>query len=66
MLPTRGIKGSHRSKPCRKATVELTEVSFTNSTDEVANYHRGKGWTVRNCVKSKLRDCDRKQLLYGD
>ena len=66
MLPTRGIKGSHRSKPCRKAAVELTEVSSTHSTDEVANHHRGKRWTVRDCVKSKLIDCDRKQLLYGD
>lgn len=47
-----------RSNPCRKAAVELTEVSFTHSTDEVANHHRGKGWTVRGCVKSKLIDCD--------
>lgn len=53
-----GIKGSHSSKLCRKAAVELTEVSFTHSTDEVANHHRGKGWTVRGCVKSKLKDCD--------
>lgn len=53
-----GIKGSHRSKLCRKAAVELTEVSFTHSTDEVANNRRGKGWTVMGCVKSKLIDCD--------
>lgn len=68
MLPTRGIKKkvSHRSNPCRKAAVELTEVSFTHSTDKVANHHRGKGWTVRDCVKSKLIDCVWKQLLYGD
>ena len=59
-------KVSHRSNPCRKAAVELTEVSFTHSTDEVANHHRGKGWTVRDCVKSKLIDCVWKQLLYGD
>ena len=59
MLPTRGIKKKvpHRSNPCRKAAVELTEVSFTHSTDEVANHHRGKEWTVRDCVKSKLIDC---------
>lgn len=54
-----GIKGSHRSKLCRKAAVELTEVSFTHSTDEVANHHRGKGVDgKRGCVKSKLIDCD--------
>ena len=64
--PDKRKKGSHRSKPCRKAVVGLTEFCFTHSTDEVANHHRGKGWTVRDCVKSKLIDCDWKQLLYGD
>ena len=53
MLPS-----SHRSKPCRKATVELAEISSAHSTDEVANHHGGKGWTIRSCVKSKMKDCD--------
>ena len=53
MLPS-----SHGSKPCRKAAVELAEVSSTHSTDEVANHHGGKGWTIRSCVKSKMNDCD--------
>ena len=52
MLPT-----SHRSKPCRKAAVELAEVSSTHSTEEVANHHGGKEWTIRSCVKSKVNDC---------
>ena len=57
---------SHRSKPCRKAAVELAEVSSIHSTEEVANHHGGKGWTIRSCVKSKVNDCAGKQLLYGD
>lgn len=52
MLPT-----SHRSKPCRKAAVELAEVSSTYSTEEVINHHGGKEWTIRSCVKSKVYDC---------
>ena len=56
----------HRSKPCRKAAVELAEVSSTHSTEEVVNHHGGKGWTIRSCVKSKVCDCVWKQLLYGD
>lgn len=56
-----GLQGmlltSHRSKPCRKAAVELAEVSSTHSTEEVANYHEGKGWTIRSCVKLKMNDC---------
>ena len=52
MLPS-----SHRSKPCRKAAVELAEVSSTQSTEEVINHHGGKGWTIRCCVKSKVYDC---------
>ena len=49
---------SQRSKPCRKAAVELAEVSSTHSTEEVVNHHGGKGWTIRSCVKSKVNDCD--------
>jgi len=49
VLTRGGLQGtlpsSHRSKPCRKAAVELAEVSSTHSTEEVANHHRGKGWT---------------------
>ena len=56
-----GLQGtllsSHRSKPCRKAAVELAEVSSTHSTEEVVNHHGGKGWTIRSCVKSKVCDC---------
>ena len=52
MLPS-----SHRSKPCRKAAVELAEVSSTHGTEEVVNHHGGKGWTIRSCVKSKVNDC---------
>ena len=48
---------SHRSKPCREVAVELVEVSSAHSTEEVVNLHRGKGWTVRSCVKSKVYDC---------
>ena len=62
VLTRGGLQGtlpsSHRSKPCRKAAVELAEVSSTHSTEEVANHHRGKGWTIRSCVKSKVNDCD--------
>ena len=65
-----GLQGTlltiQRSKPCRKAAVELAEVSSTHSTEETANNRGGKGWTIRSCVKSKVNDCDRKQLLYGD
>ena len=62
VLTRGGLQGtllsSHRSKPCRKAAVELAEVSSTHSTEEVANPHGGKGWTIRGCVKSKLNGCD--------
>lgn len=45
---------SHRSKLCRKATVELVQASSTHSNEEVANHHGGKGWTIRGCVESKM------------
>ena len=61
VLTRGGLQGmllsSHRSKPCRKAAVELAEVSSAHSTEEVVNHHRGKGWTIRSCVESKVNDC---------